>query len=478
MSEPTHTSRISPSTAILLSVLATVFIGCGSSASPNGGTAEISVNALSVTNVASVRLTVQSSSARAAILRFALMEKDNQYASVIHDLIPANDYSFTAEALDKSGSVFARGMTTNVAITEGATAKVIIYLNDLAPPPPFSNSSPLIDGISLTSGVVVQGGQVGLSATAHDPDPGQTATLSFSWVPAAACGTISTAETQPGTDASNPSQSRATWTAPAASGGCPITLTVTDALGLADSVSFTITVVDGKNTGPGNAGVVTVFDGAPAILGLTATPGQIFTVGDNSGVVNVQASDPEGDALTYAWSTPSDAACTFAFGSPDEASTSFAITGRIASAQSCTFLVTISDGVLPGTILPKNSSTGSLTLTVTEPVVVQTPPEFSVVFQSDNFVSGGTIVKFAAVADDPVGGPLTFAWSASAGSSPVAADPGSLGLDPAFSAAATWTAPDGVENGADILTVTATATSSASNLQASWTYWLIPANLK
>jgi hypothetical protein len=85
---------------MLLSVLATVFLGCGSSASPNGGTAEISVNALSVTNVASVRLTVQSSSAQAAILRFAVMEKDNQYASVIHDLIPANDYSFEYSPLN------------------------------------------------------------------------------------------------------------------------------------------------------------------------------------------------------------------------------------------------------------------------------------------------------------------------------------------------------------------------------------------
>ena len=459
-------------------MFATSFLGCGSSASPNGGAAEVTVNALTATSVASVRLTVESSSAHSTTLRFAQVAKDKQYTSVIHDLPAANDYAFTAEAMDKSGNVFARGMATKVAIATGVTAKVIIYLNELTPTTPFANSSPRIDGIVLSSDSISQGVQVGLSATAHDADSGQTATLSFSWVPAGACGTIATAETQPGTEASNPSQSRAVWTAPTTNGICPIKLTVTDSLGLADSVTFTITVVSGKDTVSGNSGINTLFDNAPSILGLTASPGQLFTQGDNTGVLNVQASDPDGDTLTYAWSTPPDCACTFAFGTPDAASTSFAIASRGASAQSCTFLVTISDGVLPGTVLPKNTSTASLTLAITELIVVQTPPEFSVVFQSDNFVSGGNVVKFAAVADDPVGGPLTFDWSSSTGLSPAAAGPESLGLDPTFSAAATWTAPDGVENNADILSVTVTATSPASSLASSWTFWLVPANLQ
>jgi hypothetical protein len=482
MSEPANTPPISPSTAILMSVLASTIIGfgtgCGTPSSPHGGTAEVTVNAQTVKDVVSVRLTVQSTIAHSTTLRLALMAQDQQYASVIHNLPVANDYAFIAEALDKGKNVFARGMATNVDVASGVTAKVIIYLNELDATAPFVNSSPLIDGVTLSRGSIQQGGDVALAATAHDPDPGQTATLSFSWVPAAACGTMSTAETQPGTDASNPSQSRATWTAPMAGGSCQITLTVTDTLGLADSVSFTITVENGKDTGPGSSGVTTVFNGATTILGLTANPGQLFTQGDNVGVVNVQASDPEGDTLTYAWSTPADSQCTFTFGTPSAASSSFAITDRLASAESCTFLVTISDGVLPGTTLPKNTSTASLTLAITEPVVVQTPPEFSVVFQSENFVSGGNVVKFAAVVDDPAGGPLTFAWSASAGSLPVGAAPESLELDPSFSAAATWSVPDGVENDADIATVTVTATSSTSNLQTAWTFWLVPANLQ
>jgi hypothetical protein len=459
-------------------VLAAASLGCGTATPPNGGSAEITVNALNVANVVSVRLTVQSSSAHSATLRLAFAAKVDQYTSTIHDLPVASDYAFTAEALDKGGNVFARGSATKVAIATGVTAKIIIYLNELTPTTPFANASPRIDGIALAGGSIQPGGLVALSATAHDLDSGQTATLSFSWVPAAACGTMSTAETLPGTDATNPSQSRATWTAPSTNGICPITLTVTDALGLVDSVTFTITVVSGKDTVPGNSGVTTVLDNAPAILALTASPGQLFTQGYNSGVLHVQASDPDGETLTYTWSAPADSACSFAFETPGEASTGFAITGRTARAQSCTFLVTISDGILPGTLLPKNTSTASLTLTFTDPVIVQTPPEFSVVFQSDNFVSGGNIVKFAAVADDPIGGPLAFDWSASTGLSPAAAGPESLGLDPTFSAAATWTAPDGVENNADILSVTVTATSPASSLASSWTFWLVPANLQ
>jgi hypothetical protein len=97
--------------------------------------------------VASVRLTLQSSSAHSTTLRLVLVAKDQQYTSVVHDLPVANDYAFTAEALDKGGNVFARGMSTKVAITAGATAKVIIYLNEIRPTP-FANSSPLVDGVS------------------------------------------------------------------------------------------------------------------------------------------------------------------------------------------------------------------------------------------------------------------------------------------------------------------------------------------
>jgi hypothetical protein len=85
-------------------------------------------------------------------------------------------------------------------------------------------------------------------------------------------------------------------------------------------------------------------------------------------------------------------------------------------------------------------------------------------------------VTFAAIASDPAGGNLTFSWSASSGAAPVAGDPVSLGLDPAFATAATWTVPDGEPDAGSDLVVSVTATSPVSNLQSSFNFSLAPAN--
>jgi hypothetical protein len=122
--QPEYSLRFSPSAAILFCVLAAA--SCGAAAAPNGGEVEVTVRAQTVTNAISVRLTVQSSSAHSTTLRLALMAKDKQYASVIHDLPVADDYAFTSEARDQSSNVFARGTATKVAINMGVTARVII----------------------------------------------------------------------------------------------------------------------------------------------------------------------------------------------------------------------------------------------------------------------------------------------------------------------------------------------------------------
>jgi hypothetical protein len=362
-----------------------------------------------------------------------------------------------------------------VVISKGKTARVIIYLNDMSERPSFSNSSPVIHAIALSTNSVAPGGSVALTATAHDPDPGQTATLAFSWVPATACGTISDAKTAPGTDAAHPSQSRATWTAPQTDGPCTITLTVEDILNLANSASFDVTVTSSER-GVGSAGVSFAFNQAPSILGFTVDPAQVSIDGETSGVVAVVATDPESDLLSYAWSIPADSPCAVEFAFPDQSSTTFTIHSTAVGAASCTFLVAVSDGVWPGTTFIRNVSTASLTLAITHRVVVRTPPVFGIAYQSTTSASGGDVVALGAIASDPAGGKLSFAWSASFGSAPDAADPVSLGLDAAFNTGATWTVPDGAEDATSDLVVSVIATSSASNLQSSFNFSLAPAN--
>jgi hypothetical protein len=462
--------------ALLISVVASSFLSCRSSpAAPARGAVDVSVRALTEIAVAEVRLTVQSPSNFPTPLRVPLVHKGDQFSAVINNLQVAGDYLFTGEAFDSTGSLIAHGVAAGVVISKGKTARVIIYLNDMRDRPSFSNSSPVIHAITLSTNSVLPGGPVALAATAHDPDPGQTATLVFSWVPAAECGTISDAKTAPGTDAAHPSQSRATWTASQTEGTCTITLTVQDVLNLGNNASFDITVTSGNKV-VGNASVSIAFNEPPSILGFTVDPAQISLDGETSGVVAVVATDLENDLLSYAWSLPADSPCAVEFASPDQASTAFIIHSTAAGATACTFVVAVSDGVWPGTTFVRNAFTASLTLAITHPVVVQTPPVFGIAYQSTASANGGEVVAFGAIASDPVGGRLSFAWFASFGAAPVSVAPASLGLDPVFNAGATWTVPAGAESAPSDLVVSVTATSSVSHMQSSFNFSLYPAS--
>ena len=97
----------------------------------------------------------------------------------------ANDYLITADSLGSDNVILAHGAVAGVSIVKGQTTQVIIYLNQVNSPPVYANSSPLIDAITLPTDSVPQGGQITFTGSAHDPDSGQTATLAFSWVPAA-----------------------------------------------------------------------------------------------------------------------------------------------------------------------------------------------------------------------------------------------------------------------------------------------------
>jgi hypothetical protein len=475
MCQPVLSPRILA--ALLIAAFVLAFSSCRTSqaAPPARGAVDVDVQALAASAVAEVRLTVQSPSTFPTPLVVPLVQKGGRFSALINNLRVADDYLFTGEAFDSSGILIADGSAAGVVISKGKTAKVIIYLNDVEQQPSFSNSSPVIHAITLSSDSVPPGGPVALTATAHDPDPGQTATLAFSWVPASACGTISDVNTAPGTDAAHPSESRATWTAPQSDGTCTITLTVRDILNLANSASFEVTVTS-SDEGSGSASVSFAFNQAPSILGFTVDPAQISVDGETSGVVAVMATDPEDDLLSYAWSIPPDSPCAVEFASPDHASTTFTIHSTAVGAASCTFLVAVSDGVWPGTTFIRNVSTASLTLAITHPVVVRTPPVFGIAYQSAASASDGEVIALAVIASDPAGGELSFAWSASFGSAPDAADPVSLGLDAAFSSGATWTVPDGAEDATSDLVVSVIATSSASNLQSSFNFSLAPAS--
>jgi len=440
--------------------------------SPAVGHINIIARSLRATPTTWVRFTLQSPTALGNPLTIPMMVQGDQSSTFIRNLPVANDYLLSADAFGSGNVILAHGAVAGVSIVKGKTTQVIIYLNAVNVPPPPGNSSPIIDAIMLSADTVAPGAQIALTGTAHDPDPGQTATLAFSWLPAAACGTIASAGKVPGVDVDHPSQSLATWTAPQNPGICQITLTVQDILGLITRASFVVRV----GTGTGTAAISTVFNNAPEILAITSTPPQLSPDGPTSGFIEVIATDPNGDNLGFAWNSDPNSPCTVDFKSPSEKSSEFTASPTRADATYCTFLVTVNDGVWSDTGLKKSAVSVGFDLAIAPPVVAQYAPGFGIGYQSHDTAKGGTVVSFGAIASDPEGGVLSYDWSASSGAPPEATIPTLLGL-PSFTTAATWTVPDGAENLTSDLVVTVTATSSASHLQSTRTFTLKPANL-
>jgi len=168
--------------------------------------------------------------------------------------------------------------------------------------------------------------------------------------------------------------------------------------------------------------------------------------------------------------------CTVEFGSPTEASTAFTVTPTGPNATHCRFIIAVSDGFLPSTNLNRNTVYAVLTLSMTPPIVIKTAPVMGTACQSNDFAKGGLVAWFGVIAFDPEGGTLNYDWSSSMGLPPQVIAPAQIGLDPAFTSAATWTIPDGAEDSLTDLQVAVTATSSASGLQSGTTFSLVPAN--
>jgi hypothetical protein len=171
-------------------------------------------------------------------------------------------------------------------------------------------AAPVVDDFSASSPVVLPGGVVTLTVTAHDPDCPDTCTSGCgqyiradltSW--SASGGTFLSEDD--GTSGS-PYTASADWQAPETEDVYTISVQ------LSDSGSF---LCGGRQTITANLDIqVTTSNNQPPVIdSLTADPAQLFP-GQDSDLL-CSASDPDGDPASYTWATDSGAVTPGAGGS-------------------------------------------------------------------------------------------------------------------------------------------------------------------
>jgi hypothetical protein len=384
---------------------AALLAGCANNPASTGG-ADISMHALGALDVQSVVATVSGPALPAPkSIQLSARGSTGTWGALIGSLPVGSNYVFTVSALDQSANPDYAGTASGIAILKDQVTTVIITAQQTAASVPFKNAVPVIDSLILSSTAVVPGATITAKATAHDPNAGDT--IGFAWSANPATGGFSA-----------PTAATTNWTAPATEGDQTLVLTVTDNHGASTSASIVVHV--SASNGRGQADVNVTFNTWPVVTDLVAAPGYI--VPGSPTAITVTASDADGDALSYAW-TSSCASAVFT--STTAATTSVALpTG--ATDTSCDLTVTVSDG-------KGGSTTGQTTLPLGKPVAIQAPSITDSV-QSVSVVDVNGSVNFSVDATDPQGSALTFAWVAAAGTL-------ANQINSAGSSQVTWTAP-------------------------------------
>jgi hypothetical protein len=255
--------------------------------------------------------------------------------------------SFLAEAFASSGTRRFQGQASGVTITANQTTTVAITLQEIAPPLPYA------------------------------------------WT--ASSGTFSA-----------PTDATSSWTAPSSTGIQTLVFTVTDSQGAAVSVSLAVNVVSSTSTG--NAALNVSFNLWPVVSKVSASLNRLDA--GQSTAVSANASDADGDALSYQWA----ATCPGTWTNATSSTASFIPSSVPASAcNNCRLTVTVQDG-------RGGQTTGSLNLCVAASSSERFAPLFTQFYQSATSTSPGQTVTFDVTAMDPQSSSMTFAWTANTGS--------------------------------------------------------------
>ncbi|RKG66113.1 kelch-like protein [Corallococcus sp. CA054B] len=370
---------------LMLMLAAALFAGCGAS-SGDMGTARFAVSAPQSLASTIARVAVASGGPDIPTVWVDLAPTNGVWGGTIGNIPAGPGRAFAARAYDTSGTLLFSGSADGVSILANQTTLVAITLQQINPPPPFENEAPLIDFVTVYPSTVVAGGTVSLSASAHDPNPGDT--LGYAW--SATAGTFA-----------SPTEPFTSWTAPATTGLQTLTLTVTDSRGLASSALLVVNVLP---EGEGEAELSISFNSAPEVSSLDAAPTQLVVGQPTS--VSVTASDPDGDSLAYSWSASCAGTWTDATSSASRFTPSLL---PAAACNNCRLTVSVSDG-------RGGHNSGTVALCVrTAPPVTHFNPVILRSYRSSDTATPGQVLTYEVVATDPEGSALSFSWDANTG---------------------------------------------------------------
>src|SRR5512133_546052 len=128
---------------VLLSLVGAVLAaGCGAQASGEA-VVGVSAEALAVNDISRVTVTVSGPGMTSDIVR-NLVKTSGQWSGIIGSIPVGADRTFTGRAYDSSNTLVYEGQAAGVTITQGATASVVIVLQQKTPSTPYSNSAPQV----------------------------------------------------------------------------------------------------------------------------------------------------------------------------------------------------------------------------------------------------------------------------------------------------------------------------------------------
>ena len=315
--------RLPHATAILAAALAAFVLACGGGPGfPDGG-ARVNVvsQALECDDIAQVTVTVTGAGISPDIVA-DLVGSACAWSGTIDPIPVGTDRIFTARAYDADEVLRYEGQATGVAIAGGTVTQVTIILQEVEPIDPFENTAPIIDAVVASTATPEPGDTLDIEVQAHDVDVGDT--LTYAWT--ATGGTFSA-----------PDQAATQWTAPGTEGVQSLTITVTDSRDAAADVTVDITVAWTL----GAAEVEAAFNHWPSVAGIVPSKSLLGT--GETVALDLTASDPDADALAYAW-TDAGGDCTGTFDDATAEDPSWTAPMTLPAAGSCTLSVVVDDG--------------------------------------------------------------------------------------------------------------------------------------